>query len=94
MISLFFAEKKKFRYRFSEGSQNTQCELIRENAVRIEMSTWLGSPEADDERDLSQIKDYRSFPHVRDLFIKYNTIISSSAPVERLFSFASEFHLN
>lgn len=85
-----FLGKKKFQYRFCDGvSQNAQTELSRESAIRVEVSTWLGSPEADDERDLSQLERTQAFPNIRALFVKYNTIISSSAPVERLFSFAS-----
>lgn len=86
-------DKKRFQYRFSTANTNTsyqQNSLQRESAMRVEVSTWLGLPDTDDENDLSMLKGH-DFPNIRQLFIKYNTIISSSAPVERLFSFASEY---
>lgn len=57
-----------------------------ESLIRIEIDTWFGLKESEREDDVSQLK--QQFPHVHKLFVKYNTIISSSAPAERLFSFA------
>lgn len=59
---------------------------VHESNIRVEVSTYLASPESHEETDLTEIQN--GFPHIRALFLKYNTIISSSAPVERLFSFA------
>lgn len=85
-------KKKRFLYRFNTGSdvdQERENGLNRESAVRIEVESWLGSAETEDEDNLSSIQGQTEFPNIRKLFIKYNTITSSSAPVERLFSFAS-----
>ena len=49
------------------------------NAVR-EIACYL----LDDGEDLNVLKKY---PLVREVFLKFNTPLPSSAPVERLFSF-------
>lgn len=82
----FFSAKKtnKFKFHFIEPSQRIQYN--NENAIRIEVMSFLSSCATDDDSDLKQLD---SFPHIRRLFIKYNTILASSAPVERLFSYAA-----
>lgn len=50
-----------------------------------EFLTYLHKPRSNAIDNLSELS---SFPVVRHLFLKYNTPIPSSAPVERLFSFA------
>lgn len=67
-----------------ESTHSTRRETL-ESSIRVEIDSWFGMQESQEEGDLSQLNQ---FPHVRALFKKYNTIISSSAPVERMFSFA------
>lgn len=52
---------------------------------------FLSSPRSSTERDLFQLNQH---PIVRQIFIKYNTPITSSAPVERLFSYGGKFAIN
>lgn len=82
-----FAGQKKFRYVFTD--KRTRCAQSGVDSIRVEVSSWLAASETNDEHDLSSLQG--RFPHIRDLFIKYNTILASSAPVERLFSFASKY---
>lgn len=53
--------------------------------IHVEVLTYLSCAPSEDEQDLSQLE---KFTYMKKIFIKYNTIISSSAPVERVFSFA------
>lgn len=49
---------------------------------------FLSTPRSTGERDLFQLHQH---PIVRGIFLKYNTPITSSGPVERLFSYAGKF---
>lgn len=79
---------------FNEGSSSTkkqddfiisfaQQQNIRrgsiENDIESEVSRYL----FDDRTESAMLNEYS---HVREVYFKYNTTISSSAPVERLFS--------
>lgn len=84
MLFLNFAEKpKEFQYRFVD-SDIPQEALAKEKDVL----EFLSTPRSSDERDLSQLHLH---PVVREIFIKYNTPLTSSGPVERLFGFAGIF---
>lgn len=50
-----------------------------ENNIDSEISRYLN----DERIDLSILND---FPSIREIYFRYNTTLSSSAPVERLFS--------
>lgn len=50
-----------------------------ENTIESEISRYLVDPRT----HYSMLND---FPHVREMFFKYNTTLSSSAPIERVFS--------
>ena len=52
-----------------------------DNAGDLEVFNYLKDP----NKELDSLNSYKS---VREIFIKYNTALTSSAPVERLFSFA------
>ena len=57
-------------------------ELSEDNALELEILNYLRDPNT----DLSMLNLY---PNIKRVFIKYNAILPSSAPVERLFSFAN-----
>lgn len=63
------------------GLRGEACSVTtgRENAVKIEVMHYLNNP----NKELSSLLAY---PHVKAAFVKYNTTLPSSAPVERLFS--------
>lgn len=53
----------------------------------MDVLSFLNAPcEADEENYRPQLEEH---PYVKRVFVKYNTIIPSSAEVERLFSVAS-----
>lgn len=64
-------------------SETPQEEL----AIEQDVLRFLSSPRSSAERDLIQLNEY---PIIRKIFLKYNTPLTSSAPVERLFSYAGK----
>lgn len=58
----------------------------------MEVLSWLQQPCAKEIRDLSQLNQ---FPLIKKIFIKFNSPLPSSGPVERMFSFAGKsFNVN
>lgn len=51
---------------------------------------FLSTPRSTDENDLVELHHH---PSIRKIFLKYNTPITSSAPVERLFSYAGTYEI-
>lgn len=60
---------------------------LLESKTELQMRTFLNDPPC---TDISVINHY---PEIKDLFLKYNTPLPSSAPVERLFSYATMINL-
>lgn len=77
------SKKSGFQYRFVD-SDIPQEALVKEQDVL----RFLSTPRSTGERDLFLLNQH---PIVREIFLKYNTPITSSAPVERLFSYAGKF---
>lgn len=60
-------------------TQNSQRRSSIDNDIESEVSRFL----VDDRKENSILNEY---PSVREIYFKFNTTLSSSAPVERVFS--------
>ena len=60
---------------------------LEESKTELEMRTFMSEPCC---QEMSVIN---KFPEIKDLFLQYNTALPSSAPVERLFSYATMMNL-
>lgn len=58
--------------------------------AEADITTFLRKPCSEIENDFTQLRQH---PFVAELFKKFNAICTSSAPVERLFSFAGNLTL-
>lgn len=59
--------------------------------AETDITTFLRKPCAENENDLTQLGQH---PFVAELFKKFNAICTSSAPVERLFSYAGMINIS
>ena len=69
-------------FQFTDDEEDSDTDFSEKNKISIEVCQYL-----EDQR--TSIDILHKYPAVKRVFIKYNTTIPSSAPVERLFSFAS-----
>lgn len=72
------SKTKGFQFHFISTSNLAQQSSREEEAFK-----YLNSPCSQNEQDLSQLNAY---PTVKKIFLKFNSIIVTQAPVERLFS--------
>lgn len=79
-ISISGRRKNAFVYDLDE--ENQSIEMISD---QMEILTFLQQPCSNEINDFEQLD---KFPLIREIFIKFNTPITSSGPVERLFSYA------
>lgn len=77
--------RKNHPFRFHEDDHDQRSSQL---LIEEEMLSFLRKPCSEDINDLTQLNDA---PNVLKLFMKYGCICTSSAPSERLFSFASNF---
>ena len=76
-------------YDFGEDVEIAASEnfSLEESKTELEMRTFMSEPCC---QEMSAIN---KFPEIKDLFLQYNTPLPSSAPVERLFSYATMMNL-
>lgn len=75
-----------FAYYFA-SDDNTTAQRSQCHEVASEVQSFFDSPCEKDKNNLEQLSVYKM---IREVFVKYNTILPSSAPVERFFSFESK----
>lgn len=78
--------KRKFQFTFEKNRQSTRTHGLD---VRAEVLSFLNSTTEGDENSFQQFDTY---PTIRQIFVKYNTLLPSSAAVERLFSLGSKYY--
>ncbi|KAI8122749.1 hypothetical protein CVS40_6376 [Lucilia cuprina] len=75
---------ESFKQLFVKHASNftvNPAEDLEQNDARKELDLYLADSD-------ESFQCFQRFPRIREVFLKYNTPLASSAPVERLFSFA------
>lgn len=77
--------KKKFKFSFdTTSSEETDDEMM----IQMDFMSFLKKPCQNNDNNLEELKQH---PWVQKLFIRYNSIISSAAALERSFPLFGEF---
>ncbi|KAL7290827.1 hypothetical protein TKK_0015566 [Trichogramma kaykai] len=75
-------------YYFGESNEPTNLDkIIALKTNSSELLRFLAEPPS------TSLLELNRFPRIKKLFLKYNTILPSSAPVERLFSYATMLNI-
>lgn len=78
---------KKFKFSFDTSSNE---ESNDETMIQMDIMSFLKKPCQNDETNLEELKLH---PWVQKLFIRYNSIISSTAALERSVPLSGEEHI-
>lgn len=76
-----------FKYCFS--SKVSKGAASERTQIHLEVIAYLNSPSENDERNLEELDRYK---HIKNIFLKYNTILLSFAPKQQLTPIASEYY--
>lgn len=74
-----------YQFRFVESQPDNTDDKLEAD---MDIAAFLRKPCASDDTDFFQFKEH---PFIQGLFKKFNAICTSSAPVERLFSYAGTY---
>lgn len=81
-------ESDDFEYYFaSDDTTTATANTPQMDEAVSEVHSFFDSPCEKDKNNLEQLGVYKM---IREVFVKYNTILPSSAPVERIFLFESK----
>lgn len=77
-----------FEYYFaSDDTTKVTPQKSQIDEAVAEVQSFFDSPCEKDKNNLEQLGVYKM---IREVFVKYNTILPTSAPVERIFQFESK----
>ena len=78
---VFYCNKSRDTY-FQWSDDEEETPQTQKNLTSIEVLQYLEDPN-------TNLESLHRYPKIKNVFLKFNTSLTSSAPVERLFSFAS-----
>lgn len=79
-------QNKSYQFRFVDSNEN---EIDKKIGADMDIASFLRKPCSTCETDVIQLQEH---PYVKEIFKKFNAVCTSSAPSERLFSCAGEYH--